>query len=167
MTRASATNKKILLCRHADAQWPTQHQTDFDRKLSKAGLLQADQMQKWLLHYVTEAPQVICSASVRTLETATIITSVYSDVSIEKYEELYNGASEDLLRIITNCPETHHFLMLVAHNPGISNLASFLSGENFSFNTGQLVLLDLAAEKWEEVSSGTGHVVSTFVPDQF
>lgn len=164
MVLSDQKNLKLLLCRHADARFPEKGQHDFFRSLSEVGIIELEQGKKWLLQHITEPPKIFCSAAERTTRTATILASVFTGLAAVREKELYNCSAKGLLRFVNNYAGTDRFLMLVAHNPGISQFASDLSGNYMGFATSQMVLLELFADSWPEVSFGAAEVKKVFVP---
>ena len=166
MFSTETATKKLLLCRHADVLPAYFGQTDFDRKLSQRGIVQCQQGKIWLQQHVPVKPIFICSAAERARATAILLASAFEDAQVQSFEELYECPASGLLRFVNNLPESGSFLMLTGHNPGISAFASNLSEHNFTFSTCQMVLLELFAEKWDEVSFGAAEVKKVFVPDE-
>lgn len=45
--------------------------------------------------------------------------------------------------------------MLIGHNDGLSELASYLTGIDIYFKTGMLFILEFNGDSWEELSAQT------------
>ena len=59
------------------------------------------------------------------------------------------------MQAIINIPEKHDCAMVFGHNPGLSALASYLTGENFNMGTCNTVLLNVETDTWNELSKDT------------
>jgi phosphohistidine phosphatase len=56
-------------------------------------------------------------------------------------------------------------LMVIGHNDGISDLASYLTGEHIYFKTGMLWILEFNGNSWEELSAETALATSYYRSD--
>ena len=155
--------KNLLLCRHADAQPLSGRQSDMERKLSEAGMVQCEQAINWLYQLQISGLQIFCSSAERAFETAKLLATAFPGVRPQVYDELYESSSSGLLKFVNNLPEPVQTVLLVSHNPGISYFASNLCDRDLNFETCQIVELDLAANKWEEVSYGAATAKKVFV----
>ena len=54
--------------------------------------------------------------------------------------------------------------MVFGHNPGLSALASYLTGENFNLGTCNTVLLNVETDTWNELSKDTCTVKQYIAP---
>jgi phosphohistidine phosphatase len=117
--------KILWLARHAHAEVAAA--SDFDRRLSAAGILEAQGMGE-RLRQRGHAPQLIlASAASRAAYTAQLLAQSL-DAPPPRFErELYNSSVAVLLQTISATAASVSSLMLVAHNPGISELVSLLS----------------------------------------
>lgn len=156
--------KKLILCRHADAIPATRIEHDIERKLSDEGLDQAQQGKKWLLQLLAENTRLVCSTAERAKETALILAGAFPGTEPELYPELYECPASGILRFINAVADSTRTVVMVGHNPGISYLASNLTDRDINFGTGQIVVMDLQTENWNEVSYGTSTVKDIFVP---
>lgn len=112
--------------------------------------------------------KILCSPAVRTTET-------YEQLGMEKnpdfLDSLYNASENQLLQIIAAQPEEVSSLMVIAHNPGLHQLAVRLAreGENAAFShliadfpTGALVVVDMEGS-WNPIArlGGTLRIFAT------
>lgn len=146
--------KKLFLLRHAHALKGAQ---DFDRELSLEGIEKARSLNQILCPYSEKIDLIMCSSSVRTSSTARI---ALPENPIHYSRDYYNSTPTKLLEYIQNITINHEFILLVSHNPAISELASELSSEMFFLKPGGLVLLQSTAENWYEVGSSNTRLIN-------
>jgi len=97
---------------------------------------------------------VLASSARRTRETAAIVVSRLNlSVAIVHESSLYLATADTLLRAINACHAPTQTLLLVAHNPGVSELAHQLSGgERVSaLRTGGLCQLTFRQADWRDL----------------
>jgi phosphohistidine phosphatase len=140
---------RVILVRHAHAEWPDYQGRDFDRPLTKQGLEQAE-VTAHAIAGARERPQrIIASPALRTRQTAEVIARALSlsPKNLELIPALYNAGHGVLERQIKH--ESGGPLILVAHNPGITDLARHLSAEPLRayFQPGEWQSVELAAAR--------------------
>jgi phosphohistidine phosphatase len=121
--------KQLILLRHAKSGWSDTGLGDFDRPLSKRGLLDASGMGK-LLHDKGICPDLIISSdAVRALTTAKLVAQelAYPAEHIHTNHALYLAPPDILLDAISNITSGYENVLLIAHNPGLTELANRLS----------------------------------------
>lgn len=129
----SADTRQALLVRHAHADWPGFPGTDFDRPLTPRGEADAA-ITGYSIRAAGHAPELILvSPARRTMQTAQIIAEHLGlpPTVLCPVDALYNGEAGILGGELRRAA-THGLVMLVAHNPGISQLARELSGDTGS-----------------------------------
>lgn len=139
----------VILVRHAHADWPDYHGCDVDRPLTPQGEADAAATAQAIRAAGGIPAVLLASPALRTRQTATIIarTLGLDDSAIVLVESLYNASAETLESELREVAATAGgTVMLVAHNPGISELARRL-GRDPSFRPfapGHWRLLNLA-----------------------
>jgi phosphohistidine phosphatase len=123
--------KYLTIIRHADASPATSGQSDFDRPLSLVGTAQAiaqfDQLN------LSGQPILYHSAAKRTSQTAELLELRHPNIlDIVARKDLYNADLEQLLEVVEELWD-HQHIILVAHNPGVSQLHYHLTEDWKSF----------------------------------
>jgi len=127
MTTA-AEDRVLVLLRHAQAEDPFSGGPDIARELTEGGVADAEAAGRWLHDLGIGIDEVLCSASVRTQQTAEAIWAggcSEADVRIDK--RLYNASAEAILDVIREADEDANVVMVIAHAPGLPALASLLA----------------------------------------
>ncbi len=116
--------KRLLLMRHAHAEAAAVGTDDIDRHLSLRGRGEALDAADCIARAGLRCDALLVSPALRTRETATIVAAELDlplQLTIEP--ELYPGDPALLLRPLSRCPAEYATVMIVGHNPGISELA--------------------------------------------
>ena len=152
--------KKLILCRHADAAAPLPGQPDVDRYLTPAGLNQAKETAARLQQKKLLPKFLVSSPAKRARQTADAIINELALEAVSENAALYEATAATLLAIVNAFPDSAETVLLVGHNPGISYLATSLTGQTLSFNTGQILVLEIEADQWAHVSAGTANLIA-------
>ena len=156
--------KRLILMRHAEAGWHI-NMDDHERPLSANGIRDAKKIGSWLKEKEYIPDEVISSTSVRTRETLSYLFLECPQI-FEK--SLYLADAEQMKSTLkTLLSET---VILLAHNPGITELAYDLMNheekhENFmDFPAASTLVIDFKADRWSEVKSDSGIFVDFVMP---
>ncbi len=153
--------KYLTLIRHADASPAKLGQSDFDRPLSALGTRQAmDQFDELIL---ADQPKIYFSAAHRTMQTAELLELRHPALEMHARKDLYNADLDQLIEIIEELWNEHH-VVIIAHNPGITQLYYYLT-ENWSpFDTCAIAQLEYDEELPFHSSRGNLKRFSFFNP---
>jgi len=156
--------KRLILMRHAEAGWHI-NMDDHERPLSASGIRDAKKIGSWLKEKAYMPDEVISSTSVRTRET---LSYLLLDCPQIFERSLYLADADQMKSTLkTLLSET---VILLAHNPGITELAYDLMNheekhENFmDFPAASTVVIDFKADRWSEVKSDSGIFVDFVMP---
>lgn len=133
---------ELILWRHAEA---ADTAPDMARELTHKGRRQARDMAQWLSGQLSGPVRVIASPAARTRQTAEAL-----QLPVDIVNQIAPDASADALLAATGWPESHGVVILVGHNPAISELAARLAGaDDASLSMGR-------AAAWWYTSSNDG-----------
>lgn len=121
--------KRLTLMRHGDAQWKDPGISDFERPLNRRGLAEAETMAIRLAELAIKPDLLLVSPARRTVQTADALARELATPSrnIRHVEELYLARAQDIFAHVRSTgPKVQH-LMIIGHNPGISELARQLA----------------------------------------
>jgi len=147
--------KTLILIRHAKSSWNDAALSDFERSLNTRGLSDAPIMGDRLNQRLASANQpldaLLCSTAQRADQTAHLLAASlgFSADRIDWHRELYLANPQTMLSIIQALPNNITTAALVAHNPGISELAEKLTGERFGdAPTCAVISIELPIDDW-------------------
>ncbi len=120
--------KHIALLRHADAM-PAGGSPDLARELSTHGMAQVQALAARLLQRGEVPDYIIASAALRAQQTARLLLqATHWPLTLHTDATLYNAATPELVSCLQSLPETVTYVLLVGHNPTITDAAHYLSG---------------------------------------
>lgn len=145
--------KNLILLRHAKSSWKDVALDDFHRPLSHRGKQDAPKMAKKLSKRGIQFDLIISSSARRTLDTANIFADVLNyNSEIIFNRKLYEVSYRHILSLINQIDNKFENVLLVCHNPGITNLVNYLS-DSFIDNIPTAGIVGLMTECiWKEVN---------------
>ncbi len=151
--------KRLYLLRHAKSDWAGKSGSDHSRPISTRGRDDAKRLGKWMMENNLLPQQIISSDAFRTQQTVELLTGQWQQaVDIQFTDLLYLAGYKTMLELIHSTPVTVQSLMLVAHNPGMDDMVTFLSDnappvtdEGKLMATCNLAIFDVAAS-WSDIA---------------
>jgi len=129
MTNQFGSGLSLILMRHAKSDWSNTSLADHDRPLNDRGRRDAPRMAQWLAEIDQIPDRILCSSAVRTRQTVTGLTDLWNACPAIHYShELYHAQPQEIIDNIRLEGGDARRLLIVAHNPGLTRLASDLSG---------------------------------------
>ncbi|WP_281615641.1 histidine phosphatase family protein [Flammeovirga sp. SubArs3] len=141
--------------RHAKSSWKNPLLTDFDRPLNKRGEKDLVKMADVLFEHKLMPDLIISSPAKRTKLTAEKVAETLSkQLHFEK--DFYNALHDEILDVIKYLDENLETVMLVFHNPAITDLRNhFLSDYIENIPTAGVVAIEFKeADSWKELTKG-------------
>ena len=160
--------KTLLVLRHAKSSWKEEGIDDHERPLNKRGLKDAPRMGELLKEHDLVPEYILSSSAVRARHTAELVAEYCEyDGEIGGGRELYSFASEDYLDALEQVDDGYTRVMVVGHNPGLEELAQWLTGVYTSLPTASLAVIRLDIIHWEELEEGgQGELLQVFRPKE-
>lgn len=153
----------LYLLRHAKSSWDDPEADDIDRPLAPRGRRDAETMATYLHQHGIVPALVLCSPAQRTRETLKPLERWLAESRIVFDDGLYAASADLLLRTVQNIDDEVPSALLIAHEPGIRQLALLLAGGgdpdaltrvDEKFPTGALAALAVSSEHWATLASG-------------
>ena len=162
--------RRLTIVRHAKSDWGDAGLSDHDRPLNKRGLRDAPAMGVKLRERGDSPGLIVCSSALRAYTTASLLAKgldyPQDDLVIEP--SIYEAPMSALLEVVREAPDEVTHLMMVGHNPGSEQFASFLLGEPVgNLVTCAVVDLELDIPSWKSVNGGEGKLISHWYPKMF
>ena len=148
--------KQLLLLRHAEAESAPAGSSDNDRALTERGRREALSAANAIAAAGLEIDEALVSPAQRTRETAGIVARTLNlAIPITHVATLYLAAPDVILQALQSCRAHSRTVLLIAHNPGLSELLHELAGgtQAIVLRTAGLCHLTLPQQSWKE--SGT------------
>lgn len=158
--------KTLYLVRHAQASDSVS--PDLIRPLVANGMIDAARMGRHLASKMQGIDLILTSHSERTQMTAQVFCEQLGiDNQIVKIvEDLYESSPKHYMDALSKVSEALESVMIVGHNPSISYLAEYLTGEEIgSMPTCAVVGITFDNLNWIEVLKKTGHIIFYDSPD--
>jgi phosphohistidine phosphatase len=135
--------KVLYLVRHGQSSWDDVKLADSARPLTDKGKNDATKMGKRLADAGVAVDAIVSSPTKRALATAETIARKldFKRKDIVQDERLYSGQVDDLLQLIKEVGDDHKRVMLVGHNPLLSELLLQLAGKNVNLPTCAVAVL--------------------------
>ncbi|MBC6407732.1 MAG: histidine phosphatase family protein [Rhodobacteraceae bacterium] len=157
--------KTLILMRHAKSSWDDPALDDRDRPLNKRGRTSAAALGDWLKTRKWLPDQVLCSPSVRTVETFDRLALASR---ADLIPDLYHAAPDTMRTVL--CQTSGKTVMMLGHNPGIGEFAARLlaappaHARFCDYPTGATLIARFDIDGWRDLDWGRGMPISFVVP---
>lgn len=154
--------KNLILVRHAKSTWDNPEWTDFERQLNIRGNRDAATMSQLIASKGIKPDLLISSPAKRTTETSYYFCDAlsYEKKHIRFDLGIYERGSKYIINLLSGISSNVHCIMLVGHNPDITSLASYFSGEYFdNIPTCGIVSIQFTFDSWNNIVSNNGQLV--------
>ena len=146
--------KSVCLVRHAKSSWKDLSLHDKERPLNKRGKHDAPMMAQKLKTKGVVPDIILSSPAKRAYKTAKHFGKIY-DLPVTLDERLYEADTHVLKRVLQEAFETYDHVMLVSHNPGLTDFNDAISDiPLYNIPTAGIVCITFPAHK--EVTSLKG-----------
>ncbi len=163
----------LYLLRHGNASFGGPEQDDHDRALNQAGERAALLVGQYLAQLSPRLDLVLCSSAQRTRRTWELVASCLPKPPEARFERtLYLGGAPVLQQCIGALPSQVETAMIVAHNPGLHEIALSYTGTakneaiaslHLEFPPAGLAALQFE-RPWPELSQRAGRLLFYVVP---
>lgn len=145
------TTKTLTIVRHAKSSWDNPGLSDRDRPLNKRGERDAPIMGARLREHDIRPSLIVSSPAQRAWSTARVIAEeiAYPLEFLQREKSLYLASVDEILDVIASQDEGFNSLMIVGHNPGLTEFANFLSpGLTNNLPTAGVVAVEIDRDDW-------------------
>ena len=159
---------RLMLLRHAKSEKAEPGKRDRERRLAARGHTDAEQIGAYLERHALVPDLAVVSSAERTRETWRRVGAALSSTPPVHFEDrLYDARTDGILDVIRETAPGTRCLLLVAHNPGLHDLARLLiaSGDtearerlNEGLPTSGLVVIDFAGHEWRTLHPHGGRL---------
>lgn len=157
------SEKILYLARHAKSSWDDMRLSDFERPLNKRGERDAPMMAE-ILKAKGVTPQLILSSpALRAKRTAEIYHDVIGGI-LQFDRRIYEASPMSLLYLAQEALQDHDTLMIVGHNPALTELVNLL-GDTPIYNLPTAAVVGLAFD--DEIAPGKGKTILYEYPQKY
>jgi phosphohistidine phosphatase len=160
--------RRLILFRHAKAEPAEQGLEDRARSLVERGRKDAGKIGAYMKSHGLSPDRAIISPAARTQETWKYTAAAFKpSPAAMTADKLYDATPHAIFAIIKDAPASAHTLMVVAHNPGLHEVALMLiaSGDidarerlREKLPTAGLVIIDFAFDDWDRLHPQSGRL---------
>ena len=169
---ASDTPRRLMLLRHAKSDWPDV--PDQERPLAKRGRHDAPVVGRWLRAHGYRPDTVICSVARRTRQTWELVApELGGSPSVTFEPRAYAASAQTLLYLVRELPGTSRAALLIGHNPGIEDLATYLAeapaapgappSPPLRFPTAAVAVFEFTGD-WPDLTPAQAHLLAHTTP---
>jgi len=152
----------LHLLRHSKTNQISSSGKDFDRKLLDRGKEQARMMAEHFKNMSIAQTSVYCSSAIRTRETLAILQEEIIFSEITYLDDLYLASQASLLQFLWE--KDAEDIMIVGHNEGLSDLASYCMGSEIHLKTCSYIKINISALNWQEAIASKGQMLDFYRP---
>ena len=143
--------KTLYIVRHAKTN---KSFNDLDRELLPLGMERTHKLGAYLQSNNYSVDRMYSSSAKRAMQTATILAEHlhYPKDKIVSTGELYLTSQEEYFDILMEQDDTVDSVLIVGHNPEITNVAQFFVPDFISYmQTGACFCFDFKTDKWTTI----------------
>ncbi len=147
--------KTLLLLRHAKASRDDSQLPDHDRPLKSRGKEDARLMGRRLREAKLVPTLIVSSSARRARKTASkVAKQLEYSRAIELTDRLYLATPQDHREVVCALPDAEDCVMLVGHNPGMSQFLNELAHISTELATSELAQLKMPIKRWSDLTNG-------------
>jgi phosphohistidine phosphatase len=149
--------KTIFFVRHAKSSWDDLRLPDHDRPLNNRGKSDAIAMGEFLLEKGSKIDIVITSSARRAKSTAKRIDDIVGSENFIVEPKLYHASAREIFAVIANIHSDVEAALVVAHNPGMTDMINMFSDEEIiNVPTSGVFKVDFDIKDWQEADTYNG-----------
>jgi len=161
--------KTLLLMRHGEAGWGDVGQADVKRSLTERGIKQVHSIAKHMLGEGVLPDMILSSTAKRAEMTSKALATKidYDMKAIQWHDDLYLAEASALFNAARQADDAIQTLAIVAHNPGLSELADHLlpSQPIGGMSPADVVAITWSVSHWQDISAETGRLQAHLHPN--
>ena len=143
--------RRLILMRHAKSDWANQHLSDHDRPLNERGRRSAPLMAKQFANNNLTPVAIVASTAARVRETLALMLAEWRhEPEVRFQKSLYLASVETLKTHVSGLLDSWSDALIVGHNPGLMDFASWLAGQPLEMPTAGVVVFEADGESWSE-----------------
>jgi phosphohistidine phosphatase len=159
--------RTLYLIRHAKSSWDNPGLRDFNRPLNERGQRDAPLMAALMVKMGIKPDLIVSSPARRAITTAQFFADAMgiADEDIVRNQDIYEAYPQEILRLISELPESAETVFMFGHNPTFTDVANRFS-DDFIENipTCGIVRIESPADSWRSFYEGNARVNAQYFP---
>jgi phosphohistidine phosphatase len=146
--------KRIFFVRHAKSSWEDASLPDYKRSLLSIGVERTKKVIDFLKKNEVHPDVILSSHAVRAQKTAELLAEgLLGDLNkISIHPEIYETNVPNILSVLYSLPEHVNEIVIVGHNPTITEMASYFSEKRLmDFSTSAVFGVEIQTTDWTEI----------------
>lgn len=161
--------KTLIIVRHAHTLDANPGQQDHERELTPEGKSQARHSAEWLKEQGNIPKKIVASSAVRTQSTASVFAEVLlGDANAYQSEDaLYRAHEPEVLDFLHEHFTDEESIMVVGHNPTVTQLAIRLGASSVSYlPPASVVILSFEIQTWADLQFHQGKLIAKNITNE-
>ena len=159
--------KKLIIVRHSKSSWKDMSLSDFNRPLNGRGKSDGPLMADYLKSKINKIDYLHSSSSVRTFETSKYFINQIQFGKVEYDDSLYHSSATSILNMISNYSADYQSVMIIAHNPGLTNLINNITNISLdNLPTTGIAEIEFNINDWSKLSYKNSNLIDLKFPKQ-
>ena len=173
-SKGSNLAKTLILMRHSKSSWDNSYKDDFDRPLNSRGRENAQMVAKHIHSWGFKPELTLCSSALRCKQTLELIIPYFpKKMHIRYLDELYLAPEKAILEIIKSIKLSIDQMLVIGHNPGLSDLSQSLiyssNKKNDYFETQQFPtsaasIFEMSINNWVNFNLSESKIIDFVTP---
>ncbi|HRT67792.1 MAG TPA: histidine phosphatase family protein [Bacteroidota bacterium] len=162
--------KTLTLIRHSKSSWEDEDTNDFNRRLTKRGERDAKFMSELLAKQIQKPDLLLTSPTLRAQRTAEYFADAFDidDDNIINDQGIYDRGAKYIIQFLKNLNNDISSVVLIGHNPDITTLANYFTGEYFdNIPTTGIVAIEFDISTWNEIEDKPGKLLFYEIPKKY
>ncbi len=161
--------RTLFLIRHAKSSWEHPGIRDIDRPLNERGLYEAPLMAQILVREGVQPDLLVSSPAKRAWTTALFFAVAFGikDEAIQREQDIYEADPPDILRLVSQLPDTASTVFLFGHNMTFTDVANrFAKTEIANVPTCGIVRIESDVDTWAAFDEDNATVCKRYFPKE-
>ena len=159
--------KTLFLVRHAKSSWKDPDLADHDRPLNARGMRDAPEIAGRLADRPGRPELIVTSPALRALATAKVMAAALGiePSAVAVNGRIYDAGPADLLDVIRGIDDRFARVMVVGHNPGLTETVNLLAGSAIeNVPTCGVAMLGFDLQSWSGVRKQSANLLDFDYP---
>ena len=173
-SKGSNLAKTLILMRHSKSSWDNSYKDDFDRPLNSRGRENAQMVAKHIHSWGFKPELTLCSSALRCKQTLELIIPYFpKKMHIRYLDELYLAPEKAILEIIKSIKLSIAQILVIGHNPGLSDLSQSLIyssnkkndySDTQQFPTSAASIFEMSINNWVNFNLSESKIIDFVTP---